>query len=466
MFDATTYSNRRETLLSRIEDGLVVLPANGPSPMDAAANHYAFRQDGTFRYFTGIDEAGYALVLDVDAGSATLYGEDPGIDEIIWTGPQPSLADRAEQAGISETAPADTLDEAVRQAVGNGRAVHVLPPYRAEHRVRVARWFGVGVDAAAEKASEELIRAVIAQRSRKSAAELQAIEEAVAISGAMHELAMERARPGIVEREIAGAMEGLSLRKGTGTSFPVICSVHGETLHNHHYDNELKEGDLLLTDAGARGLSGYAGDITRVTPVSGTFSDRQAQIYQVVLNSQLAAIDAMEPGVPFRDVHLLASRVIAEGLKEVGLMKGDVEEAVAAGAHALFFPHGLGHMMGIDVHDMESLGEDHVGYDDEITRSDQFGLAFLRLGRRLEEGFVVTVEPGIYFIPELIDQWAAEKRHSAFIRYDELEGFRSFGGIRIEDDVVVTETGSRILGPGIPKSIEEVEAKAQASVAA
>ena len=304
--------------------------------------------------------------------------------------------------------------------------------------------------------------AVIAQRLIKSDEEIAELDKAVALSAEMHLLAMRMAQPGRSEMKVAAAMEGVAHAGGGYPSFPIILTRRGEVLHNHPTDYVLQEGDLMLTDGGAHAPgSRYAGDITRVSPVGGHFSDRQRALYEIVLDAQLQAIDACKPGTPFRDAHLLSCRVIAEGLTGLGLMKGDPAEAVEAGAHALFMPHGLGHAIGLDVHDLEALGEDRVGYDDEFQRSDQFGLAYLRYARRLEAGNVMTVEPGLYLMGALADRWRAEDKHSAFIDYDEFDQWRDFGGIRIEDDIVVTEDGCRVLGPGIPKQADDVEAVVQ-----
>jgi Xaa-Pro aminopeptidase len=308
------------------------------------------------------------------------------------------------------------------------------------------------------KSSEDLIRAVVELRSVKDKHEIGEIEKAVDICYEMHTTAMKMARPGVYEREIAGTIEGISIAQGNPVSFPVILTINGQTLHNHYHGNVLKEGRMLVVDAGAESSMHYAGDITRTTPVGGRFNAVQKSIYEIVLEANMATIEATRPGVTNRELHLMAARTIASGLKGLGLMKGDVDEAVRAGAHALFFPHGLGHMMGLDVHDMEGLGENFVGYDDKVTRSDQFGLAYLRLGRELQEGFVLTIEPGIYFIPALIDQWQAEKKNSEFLDFSEIAKFRDFGGIRIEDDVLVSANGYRVLGKPIPKTVQEIEA--------
>ncbi len=458
MFDAETYKNRRKILKEKFQSGLLLFPGNGESPMNYPANVYPFRQDSSFLYYWGLDLPGLMAAIDVDTDREIIFGDDLSVDDIVWTGPQPTVAENAAKVGVWQTAPLKELRPLLEKAIGRGQTIHFLPQYRAENKIFLGEWLGIRPDFLNTYASTQLVKAVIEQRSVKEEQEVAEIEKALVITRAMHLHALRSTRPGRYEREIAGAVEGIALAEGGRVSFPVIFSIHGETLHNEYHGNQMKTGDIVVHDAGAEAPSHYAGDITRSFPVSGTFSFQQKAVYQIVLQTQLAAIEAIRPGFPYRDVHLLAARVMATGLKELGLLKGDVNEAVAEGAHALFFPHGLGHMMGLDVHDMEGLGEDLVGYDDEIRRSDQFGLAYLRLGKRLRPGFVLTVEPGIYFIPALIDQWQAAGKCADFINYTEVEKFRHFGGIRIEDDVLVTGEGHRVLGEPIPKTVEEIEA--------
>jgi len=460
MFAPETFAARRSALARQL-DGLVVILGNDNVPMNYAGNVYGFRQDGSFLYYGGLDEPSLALTIDADSGESTLYGHEPTVDDTIWEGPMAPLADRAASVGISTTAAPNALEDAVASARHAGRTVHVLPPYRGDAKIRLANM--LGQDASSIQASTELINAVVAQRLVKSEEEVTEIEKAVALAKEVHVLAMGMAHPGRTEWEIAGAVEGHLLGKGGFPAFPVILTKHGETLHNHATGTVLSKGDLLLVDTGAV-VPGtrYASDITRMSPVGGTFSDRQRAVYQIVLDALAACTEGMAPGVPFRDLHQLAALTIARGMQGLGLMKGDAEAAVAAGAHALFMPHGLGHPMGLDVHDMEGLGEDHVGYNDEFQRSDQFGTKYLRFGKRLDVGHVMTVEPGCYFIPALMDMWQAEGKHTEFINYDALTSWRDFGGARLEDDVLVTETGYRVLGPEIPKAPEAVEAIVQA----
>ena len=464
MFAPATYAARRSALARQL-DGLVVILGNDSAPMNYAGNVYGFRQDGSFLYYGGLDEPGLALTIDGDSGESILYGHEPTIDDTIWEGPMPALTDRAASVGILRTSDPSTLAEAVASARQAGRTVHVLPPYRGDTKIRLAKMLDQDPDAI--QASTALIDAVIAQRLIKSDEEVAEIEAAVALAKEVHELAMGMAHPGRTEWEIAGAIEGHLAGKGGFPSFPIILTTHGETLHNHATGAVLEDGDLLLVDTGAV-VPGtrYTSDITRISPVGGTFSERQLAVYNTVLAAQDATIGGMAPGVPFRDLHQLAALTITRGLLELGLMQGDAEEAVAAGAHALFMPHGLGHPMGLDVHDMEGLGEDRVGYDDEFQRSDQFGTKYLRFGKRLEPGHVMTVEPGCYFIPALMDLWQAEGRHTEFIDYDALTSWRDFGGVRLEDDVLVTEAGHRVLGPEIPKAPETVEAIVRAGASA
>ena len=393
----------------------------------------------------------------MDNDEDILYGNDFDIDDIIWMGEQPAVSNLAAGVGIEASASLNDLGDFLKKALKSGRKIHLLPPYRGDHFLALAQQMGVDYEGVKAMVSQELIAAVVKLRSVKDQHELREIEKAVDVAAIMHTTAMKMAYPGNFERELAGAIEGIALSHGGPVSFPVILSMDGQTLHNHYHGNELSEGRMVVCDAGAETAMCYASDITRTFPVGGKFSSRQKDIYNIVLKANNETIKASIPGRSYREVHLMAARIIAGGLKELGLMKGDLDEAVAAGAHALFFPHGLGHMLGLDVHDMEGLGENHVGYNESLKRSDQFGLAYLRLGRELEPGFVITNEPGCYFIPALIDQWKGENKHKQFINYDEVEKYRDFGGVRIEDDVLITDTGSKVLGTPIPKTVEEVE---------
>ena len=460
MFSADTYAARRAQLKEALPEGLVLFLGHDESPRNYADNPYPFRQDSSFLYYWGLDTPGLAGLIDVDAGTEVLFGHDPTVDEVVWTGPTPSLAERGRRIGVTDCRAFHELAAGLERAQAQGRTVHLLPQYQPASQQQMATLLDLPSDRVNDYASEALIRAIVAQRAVKSDEEIAEIEASADVAHAMHTAIMEHTAPGVREQTVAGKMTGIAREQGARFSFQPTVSVHGEVLHNTITARPMQAGEMLLCDAGAETRSHYASDITRVTPVSGTFTDAQRALYRVVLEAQERAIAACEVGVPYRDVHRQAARDMASGLKDLGFMRGDVDEAVAEGAHALFFPHGLGHLMGLDVHDMEGLGENHVGYDDEFQRSDQFGLNYLRLARRLEPGFVLTVEPGLYFIPTLIDQWQAEGRHAAFIDYDKVEQFKDFGGIRIEDDVLVTEDGPRILGPPIPKAIDDVEALA------
>ncbi len=458
MFEPKVYINRREKLQNLMSDGIILILGNPDAPMNYPGNIYHYRQDSTFLYFFGLDHPGFAGVIDIDKNMHCIVGNDVDIDDIIWMGPQPTVKDMAAKVGIENTAPSSRLAEVISKAVEEGRKIHFLPPYRAENKILIDDLLGIKPSEVKEKASVELIKACVELRSVKEECEIVEIEKACTAGYEMHTTAMKLAKEGIYEREIAGKVEGIALAHGGMLSFPIILSQHGETLHNHDHSQLLENGKLMLVDTGAETPTHYASDNTRTIPVGGKFTPKQKEIYEIVLKANVDAIEAIKPGVSFRDIHFISARVIIEGLKKVGIMKGDVDEALKAGAHTTFFPHGLGHMMGLDVHDMEDYGENYVGYDDEIKRADQFGTAYLRLGRKLQPGFVITVEPGIYFIPDLIDKFRNEGKFMDFINYDKLEEYKTFGGIRLEDDILVTEDGWRLLGPAIPKTVEEVEA--------
>ncbi|MCJ7525252.1 MAG: aminopeptidase P family protein [Candidatus Aminicenantes bacterium] len=457
MFDKKTYQQRRNKLYKQVKSGLLLFLSNSESPMNYPANTYHYRQDSTFLYFFGLNFPGLAAIIDIDENRQTVFGNDLDMEDIIWMGPQPTLKSRCLKIGITDSQPLAHLSETLLKAVRQGRKIHFLPPYRSENSLWLERLLGIRAESAKNYASAEFVKAVIAQRSLKNQEEIKEIEAALAVSAAMYRQAMAMARPGVYEREIAGRIEGIALSGGGQLAFPAIVTIHGETLHNHYHGNRLQKGDLLIIDSGCETETGYASDITRTLPVGGKFDSRQKGVYETVLNMQLSAIAMIRPGVSYRSVHLKACEILVERLKQMNLMKGSARDAVAAGAHALFFPHGLGHMMGLDVHDMEDLGETYVGYDETTKRSQQFGLAYLRLAKKLEPGHVLTVEPGIYFIPALIDQWRAEKKSAAFINYAEVDKYRKFGGIRIEDNVLVTSKGHLVLGPPIPKETEAVE---------
>lgn len=462
MFDPAIYRDRREGLLARLRaagaTGLALLPGHVDSPMNYTDNAYEFRQDSSFLYYAGLAQPGLALVIDLDAGTAALHGDDIGIDELVWTGPLPSVAERAARSGLERHGDRAALDAAIAAARAQGRAIHVLPAYRGEARLQLTRWLAVPDGSLNERVSVPLVEAVIDQRAVKGPEEIAEIEDALHVTHDLHVLAMRRARPGVVEQEIVGAMEGLALERGRRLAYPSIFTSRGEILHNHDHSVRLKGGELIVNDTGANSPMGYASDITRTLCVGGRFEGLQADLYDLVLAAQKAAIDAVKPGVPYRDLHELACRTMVAGMVELGFMKGDPHAAVAAGAHAIFFQCGTGHMMGLDVHDMEGLGENRVGYGEGFARSPLFGHKSLRLARPLREGFVVTIEPGVYINRWLTERWKAEGRHAHFIDYAKFEQHQDFGGIRIEDDVLVTAEGGRELGPHIPRERKDVEA--------
>ncbi len=458
MFSADIYQKRRAGLVHGELRGLLLFLGNVDAPMNYRDNTYPFVQDASFRYFFGLDEPGLAGLIDVASGNATLFGTDPGVDDIVWTGELPSLAERAARIGVSASRPYAELSEVIQEALRTGTPVHYLAPYRSETVLELAGLFGTTAMSAKAAFSPALTRRVVALREIKGAEEIAEMESALAVTRQMHIAAMKASRPGAMEYEVVGLMEGIMRCHDWQLAYPSIFSRRGEVLHNHAHDQRLDAGDLVVNDTGASSKSGYASDITRTIPVGGRFSERQKPLYQAVLDMQLEAIKALRAGVRYLDVHKLAARVMVERMTALGFFKGDANEIVESGAYAIAFPHGLGHQIGLDVHDMEALGETLVGYDETAERSPLFGLGYLRLGKALKAGMVLTVEPGIYFIPALIDAWQKEGRHAGFINFEVFQSYRDFGGIRIEDNVLVTETGSRVLGEPIPKTIEEVEA--------
>jgi len=460
MFARDTYVARREALRSQFDGGLLLFLGNNDSPMNYADNPYHFRQDSTFLYYFGLDQADLAAIIDVDAGTTTIFGDELSIDYIVWMGDLPTIASRADSVGVTDSQPRAVLAEILGRAAAAGRAVHFLPPYRAETKLQLMDLLVISPEDAETEASAQMIQAVVDQRNYKTDEEVAEIEKAVATSVSMHEAAIRMARPGMKEMEISAEVERIAMAAGGSVAFPVIATINGQTLHNHFHGNTISEGDLFLLDTGAQTASGYAGDLTTTFPVSPGFTDNQKAIYEIMLSAYDAAVSSIAPGIPNRDVHFTACRTIFDGMKGLGIMKGDREEALAAGAHAMVMPHGIGHMMGMDVHDMENLGEAQVGYAGD-ERSTQFGLKSLRLTRPLEPGFVLTIEPGIYLIPQLIDAWAEEGRLAEFINYDELNKWRDFGGVRNEEDYLITSDGARRLGPRKPQTVEELEALRQ-----
>ncbi len=457
MFNAN-YQKRRETLRSKMSHGVILIPGNNEAPCNYPDNTYKFRQDSSFLYFFGINKPGITGVIDIDNGEEYLFGDDVTMDDIIWMGPQPSIKDMATSVGVEHSAPTAELKKLIAEARRLNRPIHYLPPYRHDTMLCLENLLNVRVTELKKHVSLELIKAVVDLRSVKEPCEIEEIERACDIGYEMHTTAMRLCKPGVKEQYIAGVIDGIAASYGSMNSFATILSQNGETLHNHYHGNILQAGKLMLTDAGAETVNNYCSDFTRTIPVDGRFTNRQKDIYNIVIACHDHAIDFARPGQTWKEVHINVCKVLAQGLKDLGLMKGNIDEAIAAGAHALFMPHGLGHMMGLDVHDMEGLGQVYVGYDEETHPSTQFGLASLRMGRRLQEGFVITDEPGCYFIPALIDKWKAEKMFTDFLNYDVIETYKDFGGIRLEDDVLITADGSRFLGKKhIPLTIDEVE---------
>ena len=449
LFDTLTYASRRKELAARVGSGIILLPGNNEAPCNYPANGYKFRQDSTFLYYFGQHRDGLAGVIDIDEGKEYLIGDDIDIEDIIWTGFVPSVSDLAKESGISLTLPASGLKELTGKALSQGRTIHYLPPYRHDTMIMIADLIGIHPLQARNGASLSLIKAVVDMRSVKSQAEIDEIERAMAIGYQMHTTAMKACRPGVTEKYISGLLEGIATSYGCKVSFNTILSMHGEIFHGEPSLRPLEAGRLMLCDAGAETVNNYCSDNTRVTPISGRFTDKQRDIYSIVEACHDLVIEKSRPGIRWMDMHLDVCRLMAGRLKDLGLMKGNTEDAVEAGAHAMFLQHGLGHMMGMDVHDMENLGQIYVGFDDEVRPSTQFGTNCLRCGRRIQPGWVLTDEPGIYFIPALIDKWKAEGLYREFICYDKLEEYRDFGGIRIEDDILITQDGCRVLGDNI-----------------
>ena len=458
LFSKETYVARRQALSRLVESGLVLLFGNNDSPANYPSNAYKFRQDSAFLYFFGQHRDGLVGVIDVDQHTETLVGNEIDIDDIVWFGSVKSVSAMAEECGVGATAPMSSLADMVQKALKAGRQVHFLPPYRYDTQIQIMDLTGIHPSKQREAASMPLIQAVIKLRSTKSAEEIAEIERACAIGYKMHVTAMKMCRPGVTEQAIGGAIDGVAYAEGCMPSFQSIVTMHGEIMHGNPSPRQLESGRLMLCDAGAETNENYCSDNTRTTPINGHYTQRQRDIYSIVSDCHDLVLDVARPGVKWWDVHFDVCRLMTNRLKELGLMKGDTEEALRAGAHALFLPHGLGHMMGMDVHDMEGLGQTNVGYDDEVRPSSQFGTASLRFARKLEPGFVVTDEPGIYFIPDLIDLWKREGHNAEFLNFEEIEKFKDFGGIRIEDDVLITENGCRFLGEQrIPYHMDEVE---------
>ena len=461
MFSKETYVNRRAELKRLVKSGLILLFGNNNAPANYPNNGYhPFRQDSSFLYYFGQNRDGLVGVIDVDNDIETLVGDDISIDDIVWYGSVDSVHDMAEQVGVKNSAPMKSLKTICNDAMRQKRPIHFLPPYRADIKIQIFDLLGIHPNQQKESASMDLIKAIVKMRSVKTDEEIEELERAAVIGYKMHTTAMKMCRPGVTEQEIAGTLDGIANGFGSMVSFATILTQHGEIMHGSPSMNKLEAGRLMLCDAGAETVNNYCSDNTRTTPVSGKYDQRQLEIYSIVEACHDYVLSVAKPGVKWWDVHFAVCRLMTDRLKELGLMKGDTEEAVRAGAHAMFMCHGLGHMMGMDVHDMEGFDQINVGFDEEVRPNlEQFGTNCLRLGRRLQKGFVVTDEPGIYFIPALIDDWKAKGHCKEFLNFDKLETYKDFGGIRIEDDLLITDDGCRFIGKNrIPYHPKDVEA--------
>jgi Xaa-Pro aminopeptidase len=460
MFSKETYIRRRAELKKLVGEGVIIFFGNNEAPYNYPANTYApMRQDSSFLYYFGQHRDGLVGVIDIDNDEEWLFGDDIDVEDIVWMGFTPSVTDLAAEVGITKTAPMAKLVEVCHRVTATNATVHFLPPYRFDTKIQIMDLLGIHPSKQKEAASLKLIKAVVKMRATKEPQEIEAIERACNVGFAMHTMAQMLIKPGVTERLVAGQVDGIARSMAQGNSFATIFSQHGEIMHGAPSDAKLEDGRLVLCDAGSE-LDDYCSDHTRTMPVNGKFTQRQLEIYSIVEECHDYVLEVAKPGVKYMDVHFAVCRRMTERLKELGLMKGDVDEAVKAGAHAMFLPHGLGHMMGMDVHDMEGLGQIYVGFDDETRPNlEQFGTNCLRMGRKLEEGFVLTDEPGIYFIPALIDEWKASGHCKEFLDFDRLETYKDFGGIRIEDDILITKEGCRFLGskriPYHPQVLEE-----------
>lgn len=455
LFSKESYKGRRDQLKKKIGSGVLLFLGNEESSINFKDNWYPFRQDSTFLYFFGLDLPGLAAIIDIDQNLEIIFGDNLTTEESIWQGDHTPILDLANAVGVGIAKSKREIPSYL--ASFKNRVIHCLPPYRPENRQKLAIWMAKSLMEIDSLVSEDFIKAVVSLRSIKSQEEIQEITKAVSVSVSMNKKLMHEAKAGMREYELLGLVTGEALSLGGNVSFPPIITTNGQILHNHNYSNILMEGKMLLGDFGAESNMHYAGDITRTIPIGARFSDNQREIYQIVYNSYKEAVAVLKPGIKFRDIHLLACKKLAEGLKDLGIMKGNLDDAVNQGAHALFFQCGLGHMMGLDVHDMEDLGEEYVGYTDEIKKSKQFGLKSLRLGKELEKGFVITIEPGIYFIPQLIEKWKSESLHKDYINYEKVEDYKDFGGIRVEDGYLITDNGSKLLGEPLEIEIKDVE---------
>ncbi|MDR0420955.1 MAG: aminopeptidase P family protein [Prevotellaceae bacterium] len=458
MFDTKIYVERRNRLRKMFRTGLLLFIGNGDSPMNYPGNAYRFRQDSTFLYYWGINYPDCAAVIDIDKDVECLYMNDVDIDDIIWMGPQESAKEKGMRVGVNSVYPQKDLFTYINNAVRLGRKIHFLPQYRQDNAEMLSTLLGIKSKHVKNYISQQFIKAVVEMRSIKDEFEIEEIEKACNIGYKMHTTVMKMCKPGLMEYELAGVIEGITIANNGYISFPVILSQNVHTLHNHDHSQKLTENRMLITDAGAENEMNYCSDFTRTIPVNGKFTQKQKDIYNIVLEANNKTIELAKPDVTYKSIHLEIAKIITRGLCNLGIMRGNIDDAVENGAHALFLPHGLGHMMGLDVHDMENLGENYVGYDDEIGRSSQFGTSALRMGRRLQKNHVITDEPGIYFIPELIAKWKSEKINKDFINYEKINEYMDVSGVRIEDDLLITENGCRLLGKKrIPVTVEEIE---------
>ena len=457
MFNKEFYINHRAALKKLMHKGLAIFVSNDEAPQNYPDNTYHYRQDSNFAYLFGLNHPDLVGVVDFESGEEILFGQEVTIDDIIWCGPLPSLQEQGEMIGIKDCRDINRFPEYIREQMEKGRMIHITPQYRGGMAIKIANYMDIDVHEVENYVSQLLIEAIVSLREIKSDIEIQEMDKAADTAYFMQTTAMKMCKPGVIEQRISGAIEGIAIARGGIVSFPNIVSQDGQTLHNHYHGNILKEGRMMVCDCGAETENYLVSDFTRTTPVGGKFNSRQKDVYEIVLKANMEVAKNTKPGIRYMEMHKLAVRTLIEGLQGIGLMKGNVDDALAVGAHFLFMPHGLGHMLGMDVHDMEGLGEINVGYNKETPRSKQEGFSCLRCGKVLKPGFVVTDEPGCYFIPTLIDIWKSQGKHKDFINYDKLETFKDFGGIRIEDDLLITETGNRILGKPIPKTVEDVE---------
>lgn len=456
MFTSKTYIDRREVLKKSLKSGLVLFLGHDDTPMNYKDNPYHFRQDSTFLYYFGISNGSLAGVIDLDSDKDIIFGDDSSIEDVVFMGPLPTIKERAALCGITDTRPYLKLNNYIENALNKKQPIHFIPLYRAESKIKLMELTAIMPKDAEASASIDLVNAIIKQREFKTNEEIQQIEKAVNVTVDMHIAAMRIAKAGMTEAEVAAEVNRVALAANGNISFPIIATINGQILHNHHHGNTLKEGDLFLLDAGYENEMCYGGDLSSTFPISKTFTSKQKDIYNITLDAHKASINALGVGVPFHNAHIAAAKAITEGMKSLGLLKGNTDDIVETGAYAVFFQCGVGHMMGLDIHDMENYGEVHVGYEGK-PKSTLFGYKSLRLAKPLYPGHVFTIEPGIYFIPELMDLWEGESRFKEFINYDKLKSYRNFGGIRNEEDLVMTTDGAKILGKKNPITVEEIE---------